>query len=314
MTETKIDNAFWQKSYKNHKEFEKGFSTSQIASWKRLDTVDAWRHQRMYETILPLLKSCPTSSWMTIGDGRYGTDANYLLRQNIVNVLATDISDTLLTIAKSDGFIKDCKVENAEQLSFTDDSFDFILCKESYHHFPRPMIAFYEMLRVARDAIVIIEPNDVNLKTSTESKSIVKPKKRWQLTKDFLKDLFYVKRYEYHAYNAPSYETVGNYVYTVSEREFEKAALGLNLPFVAFKGMNDRYEEGGEFEPAEENSRLFRKVKNGICEMNSLCQSHGWPYNILVTVIFKREPQHSTLELLKTAGYRVKQLNRNPFI
>jgi SAM-dependent methyltransferase len=42
---------------------------------------------------------------------------------------------------------KNFQKENAEQLSFEDESFDFVLCKEAYHHFPRPMIALYEMIR-----------------------------------------------------------------------------------------------------------------------------------------------------------------------
>lgn len=39
-----------------------------------------------------------------------------------------------------------------------DDAFDYVLCKDSYHHMPRPMIALYQMLRVARRAVVLIEP------------------------------------------------------------------------------------------------------------------------------------------------------------
>ena len=56
--------------------------------------------------------------------------------------------------------IKNYKIENAENLSFEDKTIDFILCKESYHHFPRPMVALYEMLRVARNGVLLIEPND----------------------------------------------------------------------------------------------------------------------------------------------------------
>lgn len=52
------------------------------------------------------------------------------------------------------------RVENAEKLSSPNETLDFVLCKESYHHFTRPMLALYEMLRVATKAVVLIEPNE----------------------------------------------------------------------------------------------------------------------------------------------------------
>ncbi|WP_158308790.1 methyltransferase domain-containing protein [Desulfocurvibacter africanus] len=61
---------------------------------------------------------------------------------------------------KPSDFIPEYSVENAEKLSFANGSYDYLLCKEAFHHFPRPMIALYEMLRVARKGIVLIEPND----------------------------------------------------------------------------------------------------------------------------------------------------------
>lgn len=51
-------------------------------------------------------------------------------------------------------------VENAESLSFRDNEFEVAFCKEAYHHFPRPFLALYEMLRVASKAVVLAEPND----------------------------------------------------------------------------------------------------------------------------------------------------------
>ena len=304
---------FWLKSYQSHSEYEKSTNADSLESWKLFDTVDAWRHKRMYDSILPFLISYPSASWLTVGDGRYGTDANYMIRNNIVNVLATSISDELLKRSKEDGFIYDYKVENAEKLSFESNSFDFVFCKESYHHFPRPMIAFYEMLRVAKNAVVIIEPNDVNLHVVKEPKSFIKPKNKTLALKNFIKDLLNIKRYEYNSYNPPAYEILGNYIYSVSEREFEKAALGLNLPLISFKGINDRYEEGVEYEKANENSTHFHKIKMGIREMDELCINYGRPYNILVSVIFKTMPEELLLKKLETAGFRVDKLSRNPY-
>ena len=128
-------------------------------TWFETDTVDAWRHQRMYQTIDPILRTEPEAKWLTVGDGRYGIDAKYILDKGC-EALPTDISDVLLKEAKKLGFIPDYRKENAEFLTFKDSEFDYVFCKESYHHFPRPMIALYEMLRVARKGVVLIEPND----------------------------------------------------------------------------------------------------------------------------------------------------------
>src|SRR5213075_2707793 len=105
------------------------------------------------------LEGFPESSWVTIGDGRCASDARYI-RSCGRSVLATDIAPQLLRVAKERGAIDDYRAENAESLSFVDEQFDFALCKEAYHHFPRPMIALYEMLRVARVGVVLIEPYD----------------------------------------------------------------------------------------------------------------------------------------------------------
>ena len=44
----------------------------------------------------PLLSDVWGASWLTVGDGRYGTDAHYIFSKGVRNVLATDISDYLL--------------------------------------------------------------------------------------------------------------------------------------------------------------------------------------------------------------------------
>lgn len=50
--------------------------------------------------------------------------------------------------------------ENSEHLSLASQSFDLVICKEGIHHLARPVLGIYEMLRVTRDAILVIEPAD----------------------------------------------------------------------------------------------------------------------------------------------------------
>jgi hypothetical protein len=48
------------------------------ASWFREDTVDFWRHRRMYDTCAPVAAFCKDAKWLTVGDGRYGLDSVWL--------------------------------------------------------------------------------------------------------------------------------------------------------------------------------------------------------------------------------------------
>jgi SAM-dependent methyltransferase len=55
------------------------------------------------------------------------------------------------------------ELANAEALPYAPRSFDLVLCKEALHHLARPVLGFYEMLRVCRQRAVLIEPWDCAL-------------------------------------------------------------------------------------------------------------------------------------------------------
>ena len=81
----------------------------------------------MYDTIVPFLEQ--TKHWLTVGDGTYGKDAQFL--QNwVCKVTASDICAHSLQIAKKRKLISDYSEENVEQLSFDDESFDLVFFKE----------------------------------------------------------------------------------------------------------------------------------------------------------------------------------------
>ena len=67
----------------------------------------------MYDCLKPLIQHDQKISWLTVGDGRYGTDANALFKRGASNVMATDISDKLLRIGCGKGFINDYSEQNA---------------------------------------------------------------------------------------------------------------------------------------------------------------------------------------------------------
>jgi SAM-dependent methyltransferase len=253
-------------------------------SWFREDTIDFWRHLRMYEAVFECLKNHKDRSWMTVGDGRYGLDAIRMKRRGFQDVLPTDITDALLSVAKERKLIEDFGVENAESLSFDDNSIDYVLCKEAFHHFPRPFLALYEMLRVAREAVVLIEPQDQWIDLP-----LVAPPR------------------------VPKYEVEdGNFIYSISMRELEKVALGMNCQVLAFKNIFDQYEDGVEFEIACDSNPRFLNFKSKIDRFEQLCSRGSIKYPILMAVLFKRPPSTKDRMLFNSFGWNTVDYPSNP--
>jgi ubiquinone/menaquinone biosynthesis C-methylase UbiE len=262
-------------------------------TWFDTTTADAWRHLRCYE-IADYIGRSPGERWLTVGDGRYGLDSIRLKERGAASVLPTDIGEALLKEAKQRGLIEDYAVENAEKLSFANDSFDYVFCKEAYHHFPRPMLALYEMIRVARVGVILCEPHD-------RSRSIANR-------------ILSVARRRPHP-DSEAYEDAGNFAYTISEREIEKVALGLNYPQVAFKYRGDHYVKGIEFEPADwRRSAAFRRTLGMIALTDFLSRFGIVSPATLMAAIFKKPLPASTAHTMRRNGWRIMDLPRNPYI
>ena len=283
-------------------------------SWFKEDTADYWRHARMYESIRPLACLYRGSQWLSVGDGRYGLDACRLRRIFELDVLPTDISENPLKNAKELGLINDYKVENAEDLSFADNSFDVVFCKESYHHFPRPIIALYEMIRVARKAVVLIEPNDRS--TLVPPKLLIK-----QLVKLLFNNLLpnnqvFDRNYSFFTNYGNVFEDSGNYLYALSKRETEKIVQGMNLPGMASFAMNDYYVKGCEFESADPDNDVFKTIKRNIEIRDAKCRRsplfHG--PGLLTIVIFKTDIEPSLQDEMVSFGYAFSNTKRNPHL
>lgn len=259
------------------------------AHWFDVTSADSWRHNRMYE-IADCLKHLDYK-WLTVGDGRFALDSLRLKRKGIENITPTDITEDLLDAAKKEGWIKDFSVENAEKISFPDNSFDVVFCKEAYHHFPHPQIGLYEMLRIAKEIVILVEPNDKAINHSLYS-------------------ILLQNRLISHA----RYEPVGNFVYPISKREIVKVAVVTNMKAVAFKGINDCYKKGLEFESADtRQSKMFRRVRKHISLRNALSSLHLLDYNINMAAMFKNTIDEKTLSLLKKNKWTVIELPENPY-
>ncbi|MEX8548222.1 MAG: class I SAM-dependent methyltransferase [Mucilaginibacter sp.] len=298
---------YHQESYKRHGNwYNQQFPTNKSkvdhyhkAKLSDEGTVSRWLQQIFFSCLEPLLQD-RKQDWLTVGDA-YGFDAQYILSKGS-NALATDLNIDFLKVAKQEGVVIECAAENAEKLSFNNSEFDYVLCKESYHHFPRPYAALYEMIRVAKKGIVIIEPQDpvskmpllLLLNNLLPSKS--------RLLQKVWKNRF-------------SFEPVGNFVYKVSEREFEKFAAGLNLPLVAFKRINPNfYFQGAENINTGTMNRKILSIQTKKCFLDLLVKLNIVPAQVLSTVIFKEAPNNNIVEQLKIKGYSLVTIPINPYI
>jgi len=273
--------------------------------WLKQNTLDYWRHQRMLSTIKPFIKA--NEKWLTIGDGRYGTEANFII-SNGAKALATDYSDKLLKIGKEIGFINEYKKENAESLSFQDNSFDYVLIKEALHHFPRPWIALHEAFRVCKKGVIIIEPNDqITHRINFVSK----------LFKNIF-NLYKRVKGKYLNKDCYAFEEVGNFIYTTNTREFEKFLLGMHYRDIGFIELNDHYVKGVEFIELNDK-KISTKSKilifKGIIYLKEMLSKLKLLNNSLnIIILFKKEPHENLIKKMKINKWTYKKLPLNPYL
>jgi ubiquinone/menaquinone biosynthesis C-methylase UbiE len=272
-----------------------------IADWKydqENNTINHWIHSRLLALANPFVNE--KKSWLTVGDG-YGFDANFFYKKGL-DVTATDISDTFLPLSRQHGLFEKYAVENAENLSFADNSFDYIFVKEAYHHFPRPYMAVYEMLRVAKEAVILVEPHDPISKMPL----LLAARNFFDRFNTALLQKYWKNRY--------SFEEVGNYVFKLSEREMDKLANGIGLPMVAFKGINNNYWKPNiAKEKADDSSSAFKKIKNKLALHDLLTQWSIIPSQVLCAVIFKKIPSEQVMEAMKKDGFQIHIFPPNPY-
>jgi ubiquinone/menaquinone biosynthesis C-methylase UbiE len=245
----------------------------------------------------------PNKTWLTVGDYS-GLEANYLLQRS-QNVVASDLSDAMLKEAKSDGLIKEFSKQNVERLTYNDNSFDYVVCKEAFHHFPRAYLGLYEMIRVSKTATVLVtEPIDILSKMSllVIIKNIC----------DRINPLFINKIWR----NRFSWETVGNYVFKISEREIEKIAMGMGLPCIAFKRY-DNFKSNTTINGIMDvpiNQKLYRKIKLKLAMRNFISSLGIIPHGSLCCIIFKQQPSEKVIMGMKDRGFITIPLPKNPYL
>ncbi len=243
------------------------------------------------------------SNWLTIGDYN-GLEANYLLN-NGQNAKASDITDTFLKLALEEDLINDLDAVNVEKVQFPENSFDYVMCKEAFHHFPKAFLGLYEMIRCAKKAAIIIEPIDILGKMPL----LLFMKNLMDRFDPMLINKFWKNRF--------SFETVGNYVFKISERDIEKIAMGMGLPCIAFKRFNLLLNVNVESEILNQtplNRKYWDKIMSKTKLLNILSYLHILPYNHLVCVVFKSMPKENVINEMESHGYSILTLPENPYL
>ncbi len=92
----------------------------------------------------------------------YESEALFFSKFPFERIVVTGINQPNETIKKhiAEDSRLSYKIENAECLTYDDRSFDLVFCKEGLHHLARPILGLYEMLRVCKRAVIVIEPHD----------------------------------------------------------------------------------------------------------------------------------------------------------
>ena len=266
-------------------------------------TVGGWRHQRMIDFVDCFANS--TDTWLTLGDA-YGHDAYMLRKKGISNVTASNLESTNLEAGFKAKFVEKFLTINAEAIALESDSFDYLLCKEALHHMPRPMMAIYEMLRVARKGVFFIEPQDQiidwpikrneNFYREVIAADLVGEKVAIinSTTKDEISST-YIDWWEDKAFN---------YVYTFSKREIRKMALGMGLPSFAFKNFNDFYNPQWNSQEGKLGFEGFDKTVEQIQLNDTVCEVTGKSYSSITGLLFKETPSSDIVSKLGAKGYQ----------
>jgi SAM-dependent methyltransferase len=93
--------------------------------------------------------------------GGVGGEGVFLRRFGFGDVTVTDLSDAALAVCRRlDPQLKTLPLNTEDMVQIPDGGYDLVVVQDGLHHLPRPVLGFTEMLRVARTAVIVIEPHD----------------------------------------------------------------------------------------------------------------------------------------------------------
>ncbi|GAA0326695.1 hypothetical protein GCM10009087_41220 [Sphingomonas oligophenolica] len=258
---------------------------------------DAWRHERHYKALLPLVNDVGTE-WLTIGDS--GADAFWLKKRGVRKITASSLTteqlDWLGQIGHLDE-IEKCAVD-AQAIDLPDNSYDYVICKEAYHHFERPALGIYEMLRVSRRAAILLcEPNCSD---------------RW-FPLDALKRQLKILLRKNTGCSNPEFEAAGNFIYALSLREATKMATSLQLGTIYYSYLSDFWVPG--IVKRKRSDLIANIVMHSAVAIQNLLSTLGlMSWGKITIIVFKSTPPAKLDGALRKIGLRKVEVPRNPYL
>lgn len=149
-------------------QFEKIFSPENIHKWDFHSTKDPLtrylRDRRLHLGLDTILKSLrlkkeDVKNWeVLVVCGGVGGEGMLLANYGFESVTVSDFSENALVICKQlDSRLKTL-VLNAEEADLLSGSYDLVVVQDGLHHLSRPALGFTEMIRIARKAVLVVEP------------------------------------------------------------------------------------------------------------------------------------------------------------
>jgi SAM-dependent methyltransferase len=146
--------------------FEKAYQGNAPTRWDFHDTPDPltrYLRDRRLSIALAMLRAHMPDPYESLSAlvvcGGVGGEGTFLARQGFGEVTVSDFSDAALAICQErDPRLRTIRLD-AEAVELADGSFDVVLVQDGLHHLTRPTLGLSEMLRVARRAVIVIEPH-----------------------------------------------------------------------------------------------------------------------------------------------------------
>ncbi|MFJ7337131.1 class I SAM-dependent methyltransferase [Streptomyces sp. NPDC101110] len=103
----------------------------------------------------------PARQSVLIVCGGVGGEGVFLSRYGFKDITVSDLSEEALAVCRGlEPTLRTMSLNAENMAEIPDSSYDLVLVQDGLHHLPRPVLGFTEMLRVARTAVIVIEPHD----------------------------------------------------------------------------------------------------------------------------------------------------------
>ena len=194
-----------------------------------------------YERTLEKWLPNKDSSILVVGGGE--RDKDVLIKLGFTTVTISNL-DSRLTGDEFSPYR--WSFQRAEQLSFSDGEFDFVIVHEALHHCKSPHAALLEMYRVAKIGSIAFESRDSSLMRILESTGLTQSYEHFAVYYNDCK------------YGGVDNTEVPNHIYRWTEREIEKTVKSF-APF-AYHKFEYTYASDIPFLSTVERKAAFKKI------------------------------------------------------